>query len=434
MIKFLKIKKSVKKEHLRGKHHLMFVLLCSFFIGCLLNGVWTARSAEAAYTIDVPYQQAVPDFLEAITEAAAGVKDEVELEEIWQWHEETQARFPEFLEDLIEIARQLEDNGNEQFIVEKYQAFADKWNTISQLYPGLSELEPVLEPIIDQLLTGLPTLQSTPPENPVGNLYELYVEMSRLNPWFVGSLWDVPLIENAQKRSELFEITRERTVRGYKSIDIISRDTVVSLNGVTVFSELIKDGVLMNRAVLLNGPSMLHETLEKMIEDGGEPQEIEIVQEFVDLINLNIELALQNGIIDDCSYSFIFRKRLNGAKSTCTDINGNELDFNEISKYSPFDHVNQVELTRVDPLAKLTIPAIFTAATTSISKQIEPFFGGAFTGPIVPSLDIPVHVPVPSAIVPVAPVQPVIPPMEAWLLGILTPTYLWSAAGFLRLF
>ena len=261
---------------------------------------------------------------------------------------------PEFLEDLIKITQQLEANGNEQFIIEEYQAFAEKWNTISQSYPGLSQLEPVLGPIIEQLLSGLPTLESALPENPVGNLYELYAEMAQTNPWLVGSFWDIPAVENTQKQSDVSEKIHERTVNGYKSIDILERNIVVQANGVVIFSEFIKNGVLTDRAVLLKDPSVLHETLEKMIKNGDADQEIEIVQEFVNLINLNLELALQKGIIDDCSYSFVFRKQLSGVKNTCIDINGNEQDFNKLVKFSPFDQVNQVELTRVDPLATVT--------------------------------------------------------------------------------
>lgn len=424
-----------RKERLCKKHSLMFVLVSSFFMACLFDGGFAINHAQAAYTIDVPYQMAVPDFLEAITDATESVKDAEELEDIAQWENNERGRLPEFLEDLLEIAKQLEENGNEEFIFEEYQAFADKWNVISQTYPGLSELEPVLGPIIDQLLSGLPTLGPTPSENPVGNLFELYVELTQLNPWFVGLIWDVPLIEDTQLRSEVSEETHERTINGYKTIDIIKKDTLVKLNGIVVFSELIENGTLMNRAVLMRNPSVLHETLEQMIEDGGASREIAIVQEFIDLINTNLDFALQNGIIDDCSYSFIFRKQLNGMKSTCTDINGNEQNFIEISKYSPFDHVNQVELTHVDPLANLTIPIVQQTFAISVNNIIEPRFVGT------PNLLVPMSAPVTpvvapgsSAITMIGPIAPVNPPLEVWLLGILTPSYLWSAAGFLRLY
>ena len=418
-----------QKEQLSCKHSFMSALLGSFFVVCMLDGCFAIRHADAAFTIDVPYQMAVPDFLEAITEATESVKDAEELEDITQWENNARERLPEFLEDLIEIARQLEEKGNEEFIFEEYQAFADKWNDISKTYPGLSELEPVLGPIIDQLLNGLPTLGPTPPEgNPAGNLFELYIEMTQVNPWFVGLIWDVPLIEDTLLRSEISEETRERTVNGFKSIDIIKRDILVTLNGVVVFSELIEDGTLTERAVFLGDPSILHETLRKMIEDGGVPREIAIVQEFIDLININLQFALQNGIIDDCSYSFIFRNQLNGMKGTCTDINGNEQNFIEISKFSPFDHVNQVELTYVDPLAKLTIPIVQNSSASSTNNLIKPVFVGT------PSLLMaPIVIPGPSATTTTEPIAPVIPPLEAWLLGILTPTYLWSAAGFMRL-
>ena len=169
MINFLTRKTSGQKEQFKGKYYLLFALGYSFFAICLLDSIFVIKHAQAAFTSDVPYQQAVPDFLEAITEATTSVKDEGELEEIAEWAEETRARLPEFLEDLIEIAQQLEENGNYEFIIEEYQAFADKWNSISQSYPGLSELEPVLGPIIDQLLSGLPKLKSHTSENPVGH-------------------------------------------------------------------------------------------------------------------------------------------------------------------------------------------------------------------------------------------------------------------------
>ena len=409
MINFLTRKTSGQKEQFKGKYYLLFALGYSFFAICLLDSIFVIKHAQAAFTSDVPYQQAVPDFLEAITEATTSVKDEGELEEIAEWAEETRARLPEFLEDLIEIARQLEENGNEEFIIEEYQAFADKWNSISQSYPGLSELEPVLGPIIDQLLSGLPKLKSNTSENPVGNLFELYVEMEQHNPWFVGLLWNIPVMENTQKRSEIVEKIREITIEGYKAIEILERDIVVKVNGSIAFSESIRNGVLVGASLLLRDPSVLHETLEKMIEDGGARREIAIVREFIELIDLNLQSALQNGIIDDCSYSFIFRKQFHGVKDTCIDIIGNERNFNEILKYSPFDHVNQVELTYVHPLAKLTIPGANTFSPAFINPQIEP--------PAIGSTSEPIH-----------------PPLELWLFGILTPTYLWSVAGFIRLF
>ena len=50
------------------------------FLGSFL--IYSPPAGETAYTIDVPYQQAVPDFLEAITDATESVKDENELQEI----------------------------------------------------------------------------------------------------------------------------------------------------------------------------------------------------------------------------------------------------------------------------------------------------------------------------------------------------------------
>jgi len=205
------------------------------------------------------------------------------------------------------------------------------------------------------------------------------------------------------------------------------------LNDITVFSESIEDGIVTNRNVILRDPSALHETLQKMIEDGGAPREIAIVQEFIELIDLNLKFALQNGIIDDCSYSFIFRKQLNGMKSTCTDIIGNEQDFIEISKYDPFDHVNQVELTRVDPLTELTISISSLAPSNPISQLFEPISVEKLNASTVPSSEIPVDAFNPPMIMTNEPSNPIKSPLQLWLLGILTPTYLWSAAGFMRL-
>ena len=384
----------------------------TYFIVAVMSGAvmftagsLVAKTADAAYTHDVPYQVAVPDFIDAVTNATAGVKDQDELDAIAQWEEDARARLPEFLNDLIFIAQQLEANGSEEFVVQKYTEFADKWNAIAQSYPGLAELEPVIGPILDQLVSGLPVLQSTTEGNPAGNLYNLHVQMYQLNPWGTGEFWNVPPVESALKTTQISEHMREEIIDGFRSIRIVKRDVVVTLNGVVVFSEFIQDGELLNRAVVFRDPSVIHEALAQMVAAGEDQQDIDVVSELVDLADLNLELALDSGVIDDCSYSYIYRKQLAGGKATCVDINGEVQNLAEISKYDPFDHVNQVELSRLYSLSDPTLPLGDTVVTSSPPSTVLVADNADGTERL----------------------------FSLWFIGVMLPAYLWSLVGVFRM-
>ena len=390
-----------------GYFHLRdFVLRGAIVLMVIFTAMARKDCAWAAFSSNVSYQEAVPEFLEAITDAAREVKDDQELEDIAQWEEESRERLPEFLNDLIEIARQLEEYGSPEFTNENYQAFADKWNDIAAAYPGLGELEEALSPIVDQLLAGLPALRPPYGENPVQNLIDLYREMVRVDPWEAGAFWVIPPMENEIKEKIISEHFLEKTTEGYRSIVMMYRDVVVKRNSVSVYSELVKDGEIVNKSVVYRDPSVLHEALVEMTQNNEDPQAIAMVEELVDLVDLNIQTVYDKGILDDCSYSFLYRKKLVGTKDTCTDHYGNVQSVPEITAYSPFDHVNQIELSagptlnnqEFGPVAEMDGVPVFTSSLiANDSGDMENM-------------------------------------LTAWFLGVLMPAYLWSLAGFFRPF
>lgn len=391
----------------RHRHFWVFILVGFLFFAGVAPAMVDVKAAEAAFTQDVPYQDAVPGFLEAISDAVRDVKDDGELEEIARWEEETRGRLPEFLGDLIDIAQQLEENSGEEFVVERYEAFAAKWQGIVDAYPGLSELEAVLSPLLEQLLAGLPALPPARGQNPVQNLLDVYRQMEQLNPWGTGLFWGILPLEHAVTETNISERVREEIARGYRTVTVIHRNVVVTLNGVVVFSELIQDGNSVNKTVVFRDLSVLHEVLGQMVQNGEDPAVIDIVEELVELADLNIESALDNGILDDCSYSFIHRKQLAGRKDTCIDADGNVLNFAQISKFDPFDHVNQVELSRIGPL----------------TDPPASFMGGA-GDPAFSS---------PSSLISDRP-GALEKMFSVWFAGIMVPAYLWSIVSFARVF
>ena len=96
-----------------------------------------------------------------------------------------------------------------------------------------------------------------------------------------------------------------------------------------------------------------------------------------------------------------------GLKDTCVDINGEVRSFPEISEYSPFDHVNQVELSWGVVAEHEALPARTEAAdnapafTSSLISGNPNDMEGAFS---------------------------------FWFLGVVIPAYAWSVAGFFRIF
>lgn len=321
----------------------LFVSTLFVYAGLVLH---SECSAASAYTSNVPYQQAVPNLIDDLKEKTAQVKDDQELQEIAQWETDTRNRLPEFLNDLLVIAQSLEKQGiSSQYILDEYQTFSKKWNQVSQTYPGLNELDPVLKPIMTKLLEGLPTLPPPSSDNPMSGFASLYHTLEAKNPWGMAALFQIPFLPEQWKTKNVQEQSHEMTIAGVKMLNIAHRRIKVDLNGVTVYYELKQDDQLIEKTAEFRSPSVIHETLEAMIQNHEDPQVIQNLQNLVDLIDLHLNSELNKGVLDECSYAYLYRKDLTGNLSKCTDYLTQQRNVSDILKYDPEDDINQVFLS-----------------------------------------------------------------------------------------
>lgn len=346
------------------------ILFQTISIGGFILSAHSFSFASGDFTHDVHYTDAVPHFIEALKEATGQVKDDQELQEIFHWEQSIRPRAPEFLRDLLVIARSLEINGgSEQYVFDQYKTFSDKWNEIAHTYPGLTELEPVLQPVIQKLFEGLPSLQSPSSSNPMSGLYDWYKAMEATNPWGIGNFFKIPDLPSEHKIKTIHEISDESTISGVKNIHIIHREAVVTRNGLKVFYELTQDGQLINRSVEYRDPSVLHETLKQMKLNGENPLIIQALQDMINLIDDHLESAFQNGVLDECSYAYIYRRDFSGQLSYCQDRLTNLNNYQEMLTYDPEDHVNQVLLSNPNKFWINNLSTQFETSSSVLEKE-----------------------------------------------------------------
>ena len=158
-----------------------------------------------------------------------------------------------------------------------------------------------------------------------------------------------PLPET-HKQIDITEIRREEKNFGVKSKEIIHKEVVATVNGVVVYFELIEDDKVVQRFVNFRDPTIIHNVRDQMILNVEYPMIIAALNDMVSLVDLNLQEALNRGALDECSYSFMYRKLKGGVLKGCTDKLNNQQDFMANSRFDPFDDVNQVELSEPEQL------------------------------------------------------------------------------------
>ncbi|MCD4652751.1 hypothetical protein K8T06_02330, partial [bacterium] len=84
------------------------------------------------YGLDVPYQEAVPNFWSAVGEA---VEPYPEKEEIADWADDVSARIDEFLDDMIAGIAAMEGKPLGSPDISEIEAFNEKWRAILDTCP-----------------------------------------------------------------------------------------------------------------------------------------------------------------------------------------------------------------------------------------------------------------------------------------------------------
>ena len=117
--------------------HRVKMILHYFLIAFILSFPYVAQAQS--YDINTHYEQAVPNFLEAVKEAVSEVENK---EEIAEWAEDLSARLPEFLDDMISLSEDLANQGWGEYSFEPAEAFVEKWGGMFEDCPGCEEAIP----------------------------------------------------------------------------------------------------------------------------------------------------------------------------------------------------------------------------------------------------------------------------------------------------
>ena len=265
------------------------------------------RCAADPFTKDVPYDQAVPAFLESVTQEVRAVKDDQELAAIGQWESQTRGRIQEFLDDLIRVSIDTEHLSPEEVIAE-YQAVEDKWTNVIYTFPDIDEVLPGVRPLVEQLFSGLPRLREhrSGQDVPLQNLYEWYVAMEVENPWGTAAYYQLLPVEPVLREFIFSEIANVRTVEGVESIRIIRRETIVRKNGTLIFYELIQDDQVVQNFAVAKDPTLIHELLRLALQDNADPFLVDVLQRYVELIDDELARARDQGVLDPDVYDFVY--------------------------------------------------------------------------------------------------------------------------------
>lgn len=269
--------------------------------------VFVLRSEADLFTKDIPYQQAVPAFIEAVSQEVQPVKDEQELAAIGQWEEQTRFRIQEFLDDLIQASMDVETLPPDE-VSARYEDVADKWLGVIYSFPDIYEVLPGVQPLVEQLFSGLPQLRSHRwgRDVPLQNLYEWYLAMEVQNPWGTAAYYQLLPLEPVFREFLLSEIANVRTLEGIETVKIIHRETIVRKNGTLIFYELIQNDQVIQNFAVEKDPTLIHELLRLALQDNADPLLVDVLKKYVELIDDALAQARDQGGLDADVYDFIY--------------------------------------------------------------------------------------------------------------------------------
>ena len=128
----------------------------------ILCGVFpqSAPAQQAgSFNQSVPYQQAVPSFLDEVTNA---IKNLVDPNVIGPWIDQMIARFSEFLDDFKQAVIEFQNTALNSIEsgLDKLKSVNQKWTDLINSFPGLSQFTQAVEPSVNKLVQGLPKPRS----------------------------------------------------------------------------------------------------------------------------------------------------------------------------------------------------------------------------------------------------------------------------------
>jgi len=255
------------------------------------------------FGVDVPYEEAVPNFWSAVGEA---VEPYPEKEEIAAWADEVSLRINEFLADMISSIEAMEGKPLGSPDISEIEAFNEKWRAIVDTCPDCDQIVPLVEPLVEELLDGLPILRKTQPQDvPLQNFFELFQEMEALNPWGTASLFQLEPM-TGRKDLTVSEQSRETRTAGVEEIFVNNRIVTEIDDGEIIFEEQIVGDEVQQVSFSPDAVTMLHETLDGLIRDGGDPEVIALLEDLTALVDEELTNAWDAGLLDDFTYFYFF--------------------------------------------------------------------------------------------------------------------------------
>jgi len=269
--------------------------------------MFVPRCEAGPFSEDVPYDQAVPAFLEAVVQEVQAVKDEEELAVIGQWEEQTRLRIQEFLDDLIQVSIDLETLPPEE-VSARYGNVAHKWFEVIYTFPYINEVLPGVQPLVEHLFSGLPQLRAHRwgRDAPFQNLYEWYWAMETKNPWGTAAYYQLLPMDPIWREFIFSEIVNVRTLQGVETVKIIQRETIVRENGTLIFYEFIQNDHVIQNFAVEKDPTLIHELLRLALQDNADPFLIDVLQKYVELIDDELAQARDQGTLDGDVYDFVY--------------------------------------------------------------------------------------------------------------------------------
>jgi hypothetical protein len=256
------------------------------------------------YGIDVPYQRAVPAFINAVTNA---VKDVPNKEEIAGWNDDIRERLPEFLDDAVKAMAAQVDKPLEELDIQEIEDFVAKWQGVLATCPNCVDLAPLVEPLVEELLRGLPP----PPKGdvpPFPKVFDYYQQLERLNPWGLAALFQFEWLSPQIHQVNIVEHSKEITRQGIRKVYVVRRVTVEQITGKFIFYEVILNDKLSDVFFIQTEPTFLHGALKQLVANGGNPRDIRFWDETVTLMDEEVQKAWEAGTLDDFTYAYLYDK------------------------------------------------------------------------------------------------------------------------------
>lgn len=208
--------------------------------------------------------------------------------------EEPEASFS--LQNLFfDMSDAVEDLGSQEFgtyDMQKFRTLARKWNALADRYSLIDDLEPVVGPLIEDILIELPKLR--PPAKgdiPFQNLCELYEQMQKKDLFGSAALFSFIFPQEVFIEKEVKEFAREIVVAGVKTTKIIRKKTIVKRNNAVAYYEIIEDDNVVERYIEDIDKTVMHQTLREMKENNENPAVISAVEDLVGLIDYYLDVV-----------------------------------------------------------------------------------------------------------------------------------------------